>query len=771
MPRTYTVTSLKGAHVLLTGATGFIGQAVLERLLADHPDTRVSLLLRGRGGCGGRDRLVRLLRKDVFRRWHERPGGDDALADAARRVQVVEGDLESVTGLPDDLDTVIHCASAVTFDPPIDEAFGSNVAGAVRLCEQLARQPVPPHLVYVSTAYVSAPGHGTVREEPLRHTVGWRQELAASETVRAEVERDSRRPEVLRRLLREAGRAHAPCGNQVVAGHTEEARRAWVARRLVAYGRARANALGWTDVYTFTKALAERATEESWAGRPLTVLRPAIVESALHHPYPGWIDGHKMLDPLIIDYGTGAMWDLPGDPDAVLDVIPADLVVNAILAAAAATPPADAPHYFHVGSGAGNPLTYGALHDHLDAYFTRHPLPDPSGRGHLRHARWRFQSPARVRTALDLADRAVAAAGSALEWLPGGERVQERDRALRHRRGELARQRHYFEVYQPYTGAQGRYDDRELMALHRSLPPELATERGFDPRDLDWRDYLEEVHCPAITRRLRDAMGLRGAAAGRGRAAPRALPPADDVAAVFDLDGTVVAADMVESYLWARLGSGSLPGHAAELLDLARAVPRYLRAERTDRAAFVRAFLRRYQGADAAALRDLVRDALADALLRRVLPEAVRRAREHRAAGHRTVLVTGSLDLLVEPLRPLFDDIVACRMESRGGVLSGRLVAPPVVGEARAAWLREYAREYGLSLRRSYAYADSYSDRPFLASVGRPCAVNPDLRLYRYAARRHWPVVRWGAHAGSRWEALTETVRAGDAGTATRSYA
>ncbi len=171
MPRTYGVTSLEGAHVLLTGATGFIGQAVLERLLADHPDTRVSLLLRGRGGCGGRDRLVRLLRKDVFRRWHERPGGEEDLADAARRVQVVEGDLESVTGLPDDLDTVIHCASAVAFDPPIDEAFGSNVAGAVRLCEQLARQPVPPHLVYVSTAYVSAPGHGTVREEPLLHTV------------------------------------------------------------------------------------------------------------------------------------------------------------------------------------------------------------------------------------------------------------------------------------------------------------------------------------------------------------------------------------------------------------------------------------------------------------------------------------------------------------------------------------------------------------------------------------------------------------------------
>ncbi|MFT2015353.1 HAD-IB family hydrolase [Streptomyces sp. 796.1] len=772
MPRTYTVASLKGAHVLLTGATGFIGQAVLERLLADHPDTRVTLLMRGRGGCGARDRLVRLLRKDVFRRWHERPGGAEALAEAGRRVQVVEGDLADVPELPDDIDTVIHCASAVTFDPPIDEAFRSNVTGAAGLCERLARQPAPPHLVYVSTAFVSAPGHGQVREEPLGHRVDWRQETASAERTRAEVERDSRRPEVLRGLLREARRAHGPCGNQVVAAQTEAARSAWVERRLVEYGRARATSLGWTDVYTFTKALAERATEELWAGRPLTVLRPAIVESALRHPYPGWIDGHKMLDPLIIDYGTGTMWDLPGAEDAVLDVIPVDLVVNAVLAAAAAPAAPGAPHYFHVGSGTSNPLTYGALHDHLDAYFRRHPLPDPAGFGHLRHARWKFHDAGRVRVAIGLAERATAAAASALEWLPTGERTLAREERLHQRRGELARQRHYFKVYQPYTGAQARYDDRELLALHRALPPQRAAEHGFDPRQLDWRDYLQEVHCPGVTRRLRDAMARRAEVGrGGGQRPVRALPSGEDVAAVFDLDGTVVAADMVESYLWARLASGPLPARAVELLDLLRSAPRYLHADRGDRAAFVRAFLRRYRGADEAELHTLVREALADALLRRVLPDAVRRVREHRAAGHRTVLVTGSLEVLVEPLRPLFDEVVGCRLESRGGVLSGRLAAPPVVGEARAAWLREYARERGLSLHRSYGYADSYSDRPFLSLVGRPCAVNPELRLYRYAARHHWPVVRWGAHPGTRWEALADAVVAGARHEAPRSEA
>ncbi len=90
----------------------------------------------------------------------------------------------------------------------------------------------------------------------------------------------------------------------------------------------------------FTKALGERVAEELLTGElPLSVVRPAIVESALRHPYPGWIDGFKMADPLILAFGRGILPEFPGLPDGVLDVIPVDIVVNATLAAAAAPPP------------------------------------------------------------------------------------------------------------------------------------------------------------------------------------------------------------------------------------------------------------------------------------------------------------------------------------------------------------------------------------------------------------------------------------------------
>ena len=63
----------------------------------------------------------------------------------------------------------------------------------------------------------------------------------------------------------------------------------WVTKRLIEYGRSRARSLGWPDVYTFTKAMGERAVEELAAGEdlPLSIVRPSIIESALLHPFPG----------------------------------------------------------------------------------------------------------------------------------------------------------------------------------------------------------------------------------------------------------------------------------------------------------------------------------------------------------------------------------------------------------------------------------------------------------------------------------------------------
>jgi nucleoside-diphosphate-sugar epimerase len=270
---------LGNARILLTGGTGFVGQAILERLLSSHPGTTILVLARPRGAVSARQRVENLLRKPVFAPWLATVGEDEAQRRFAERVQVVEGDLGALGPEPERLDLVLHSASSVNFDDPIDAAFATNVSGVARLYRGLLDAGADPHVVHVSTAYVNAARRGLVTEGPVAQEVDWRAEEQAALSARARADERSRSPEELRRFLKRARQEVGKVGPQSVADATEAARCAWVDAELVEYGRARAQSLGWTDAYTLTKALAERLAEELWlgAGRRLSIVRPSII--------------------------------------------------------------------------------------------------------------------------------------------------------------------------------------------------------------------------------------------------------------------------------------------------------------------------------------------------------------------------------------------------------------------------------------------------------------------------------------------------------------
>jgi HAD superfamily hydrolase (TIGR01490 family) len=736
------VEGLAGKRLLLTGVTGFLGQVVFERLLRDFPQTHVTLLVRGQQGASAWERVEYLLRKPAFDGLRGELGEDALLALLDERVAVVDGDFSRGVpeGLPGDLDVVIHSAATVSFDPPIDEGFQTNLFGALNLYQAVLDAGSRPAFVHVSTAYVAGVRKGVISEGPLDHRVDWRMEGELALAARREVEAASRKPELLKHFLERAEKEHSRAGPTTVADDAEERRQRWVTKRLVEYGRQRARTLGWPDVYTFTKAMGERAVEELTAaeGLPLSIVRPSIIESSYLHPSPGWIDGFKMADPIIRAYGLGQIPEFPGIPEGVIDIIPVDFVVNAILAVAANPPSPAEPGYFHVSSGDRNPLRYFELYEWGREYFEEHPLPE-RGRGEHKVPEWTFPGRAKVESMLRRGEQLVDAAEWAVTHLPKSKRMRDSVGRVDRNRQRVEFVKRYSDLYGAYTETEVLYTDEHMLALWDSLGPGDQARFPFDAAMVDWKYYLKDVHNPAITQSLRE-MNRRD----RERPTVTVKPSEHRVCAVFDMEGTIISSNVVESYVWTRLADLDAERWPAELADVFRKIPGYLQVDRRDRGDFLRTFFRRYEGASVEGIERLVDEHVGEFMLQKASAAAIRRIREHRAAGHTTVLLTAAATQFLRPLVPLFDVVVGAELEVRDGRFTGFMSAPPLVGEARAAWLRRWAGTEGVELRRSFGYADSYSDLPLLRAVGNPVAVSPDASLYRYARRRRWPIEEWG---------------------------
>ncbi len=738
------VERLAGKTVLVTGVTGFLGQAVFERLLLDFPDTRVVLLVRPQLGSTGRQRVESLLPRPIFNALREREGNDGIVRLLDERVKVVDGDLsQEELQIPPGIDVVFHCAATVSFDPPIDEAFETNVLGAIRFYEAVLAAGNRPHLLHVSTAYVAGSRKGVIPEATLDHRVDWRTEADLALQARRDVEAASRRPELLDDFIAKAKKEHSRAGPVTVSEDAEERRRNWVTKRLVSYGRSRARTLGWPDVYTFTKALGERAVEELAArhGVPLSIVRPSIIESSYEHPYPGWIEGFKMADPIILAYGRGAIPEFPAIPEGIMDIVPADYVVNAMLVAGASPPASERPGYYHVSSGARNPLRFYELYELVRAYFEQNPLSERS-RGEIRVPEWSFPGAMRVERLLKTAERLVDYADKVVTHLPKSEKMRDLVRHVDRDRRKVEFVRRYSDLYGAYTEAEVIYTDDRAYELFVSLPETDRRRFPFDPAAMDWRYYLQDVHCPSVT------AGLRALSSASLSPKVRLREREQLLLALFDMEGTILPSNVVESYVWSRLADLEWDKWPGELFSVFSRVPAYLTADRRDRGEFLRTFFRRYEDATVEGIDRLVDEVVSEFMLQKVSAAAVRRIREHRQAGHRTIMITAAAEPFVRPLAPLFDLVIAAKLEAKDGVYTGYMSEPPLVGEARAAWLKRYAAQEGADLKQSYAYADSHSDLALLKAVGNPVVVSPDAALYRIARRRRWPIEDWRMAGG-----------------------
>ncbi|MAT04385.1 MAG: HAD-IB family hydrolase [Acidimicrobiaceae bacterium] len=763
--------SLAGKRIAITGSTGFVGTALVERILRSVPDCDLVLLVRDGKRTKAAKRVEKeLLRNDAFDRLREQynaPGSSESFAEmTARRITTIAGDVSSDgLGLSDDdrrtfstADVVIHSAATVSFDSPLDRAVEINLLGPVRIAELCHALGITPHLVAVSTCYVAGNRRGNapevlVSEGPFDIGLSWKAEVAAARRLRSDNDALSRQPDQLARFRKEARNELGAAGAPALAAKTEQIRERWVRDQLVEAGRSRAASVGWPDAYAFTKALGEQALTDTVAEHggdvPVSIVRPSIIESAWAEPHPGWIRGFRMAEPVILSYAKGLLSQFPGVPEGTIDVIPVDIVVSAIIAVAAVGPEA-APPITQVASGGINPLTYRMLIDYVSTWFGEHPLYDPKGQP-IVLPEWRFPGRGKVEGELRRANRVLGWSEKTLQALPLRGKQAELAATIESRRAEVEAATQYVELYGLYTECEAIYQVDNLLAVDRLLDDVDHEVFQLDPRIVDWHHYATNIHLPAIVQhaRVKTTPGKSRSTDRMVRLRKQVLDPKRHVAA-FDLENTLIASNVVESYSFLATRRLNTPERIRYVLRTLSEAPGLLRMDRRDRTDFLRHFYRRYEDAPIEQIELDVQAMMHELILTKSFPEGMRRVRDHRAAGHRTVLITGALEFNVAPLKPLFDEIIAAEMTTTAdGRYTGEMKSVPPTGETRAQLLSDYCDAEGFRLDECVAYADSSSDLPLFEAVGFPVAVNPETRLATIARKRGWLVEHWSKAQGA----------------------
>ncbi|KAH8343842.1 hypothetical protein KR059_011924 [Drosophila kikkawai] len=298
------------AVVFITGATGFVGKTLLEKLLWSFPRIkRIYMLIRPKGGVTVQERFRGFLQNPIFERLTtEHP-------ERLKKIFYFSGNIEDdnfgktleitnettsahqrppPTGLNEsdravlcaEVNIIFHSAATVRFNECLKVSARVNSQATFNLLELCREMAQLRSFLYVSTAYCN-PGRKYVDEQvyPTMPPVDWRQFLACTQKIP---------DDYLNRLA-----------DYIKGPHV--------------------------NTYTFTKSIAEQIVNAYRHVIPIVIVRPSIVTAAYREPYPGWIDNIQAISGIMMEIGKGGISSILGDKNLICDIIPVDFVVNAMI--------------------------------------------------------------------------------------------------------------------------------------------------------------------------------------------------------------------------------------------------------------------------------------------------------------------------------------------------------------------------------------------------------------------------------------------------------
>ncbi|XP_044735342.1 fatty acyl-CoA reductase wat-like [Chrysoperla carnea] len=281
----------KDANIFITGGTGFLGKILIEKLLRSASDVQcLYILVRSKKGKNMHSRIQDIFDDPVFDRLRkEQPkfqhkvqgiSGDCSLPNCG----ISKSDIEM---LQSKISIVFHVAATVRFDEKLKLACAINVVAPRDLVHIAKGMTELKSFMHVSTAYANC--HLKEIDEKIYDPPMDSEKLITLTQCAPESLLDSVTPTIL--------------GD-------------------------------WPNTYAYTKAIAEDVIKQNAVDLPCGIFRPGIVLSTFKEPIEGWID--NMYGPTGVAAGAanGLIRTIHCKPDNVANIIPVDMCVNSLIAAA-----------------------------------------------------------------------------------------------------------------------------------------------------------------------------------------------------------------------------------------------------------------------------------------------------------------------------------------------------------------------------------------------------------------------------------------------------
>uniref|UniRef100_A0A3B1KCP1 Fatty acyl-CoA reductase n=1 Tax=Astyanax mexicanus TaxID=7994 RepID=A0A3B1KCP1_ASTMX len=305
-----------GKNVLITGATGFMGKVLVEKLLRSCPEVKaLYLLVRPKAGQSMQERVQDMLMCKLFDRVRE----DDP--EFHQKIIPISSELtqpglalsaDDVQQLADCINIVFHCAATIRFDEPLKHALQLNVIATQQLLALAQQMQHLQAFIHISTAYANC-NRRHIDEVIYPPPVEPKKLIDSLEWMDDAIVRD-----ITPRLI----------GDR-------------------------------PNTYTYTKALAECVVQQESSKLNIGIIRPSIVGASWQEPFSGWIDNFNGPSGVFIAVTMSLHFYLISEDNKIRYYI-SNLPKSALV--------------YNCTTGGINPFHWGEIEHHVMSTFKRNPL-------------------------------------------------------------------------------------------------------------------------------------------------------------------------------------------------------------------------------------------------------------------------------------------------------------------------------------------------------------------------------------------------------------